>query len=140
MEIDEANSVSELPPSLVINRQIRRFLVAGFSAVGTDALGYYVLTHVGLHHNIAKPLSFIAGTLVAYLINKYYTFEKTEKSATEVVRFGLLYIGTLLINTGVNALVYRLGGEPAKLLAFLCATGTSTILNFIGQKWWVFKG
>ena len=26
-----------------------------------------------------------------------------------------------------------------KLFAFLCATGTSTILNFIGQKFWVFK-
>jgi putative flippase GtrA len=24
-------------------------------------------------------------------------------------------------------------------LAFLIATGASTILNFAGQKWWVFK-
>ena len=26
-----------------------------------------------------------------------------------------------------------------KLFAFLCATGTSTVLNFVGQKFWVFK-
>jgi putative flippase GtrA len=25
------------------------------------------------------------------------------------------------------------------LFAFLAATGTSTVLNFIGMKWWVFR-
>jgi len=29
--------------------------------------------------------------------------------------------------------------QLVKLFGFLCATGVSTILNFIGQKFWVFK-
>ena len=120
-----------------LKKEIPRFLVAGFSAVGVDLLVYYVLLNI-LSHSPAKALSFISGTFVAFVINKYWTFERKEKSYKEAIQFAALYFTTLIINVSVNKI--SLGLFPNLIfLAFLIATGFSTILNFLGQKFWVFK-
>jgi len=121
-------------------KELSRFLVAGFSAVGTD-FGVYYLLFDFLGYSPAKVISFLSGTIVAYLINKYWTFEKKNKSYREMLKFLFLYLGTLIVNVAVNRISLRLlpGLIPYPILiSFLLATGTSTILNFIGQKWWVF--
>ena len=120
-----------------IKKEIRRFLVAGVGAVGTDLCLYYILCNF-LSHDIAKSISFISGTVVAYVINKYWTFESYTHSYIELLKFILLYSLTLGANVLTNKymLVASVGNT---LLAFLLATGVSTVLNFIGQKWWVFN-
>ncbi|MGE4457261.1 MAG: GtrA family protein [Arcobacteraceae bacterium] len=117
-------------------KELKRFLVAGLSAVGTDLVTYYILLNF-FHHDVAKAISFLLGTIVAFVINKYWTFEKHEKSYKEIFQFGLLYTFTLGANVIVNKLV--LDNTNIVFLAFLVATGVSTVLNFLGQKYWVFK-
>lgn len=119
-----------------LKKEIKRFLVAGLSAVGIDLISYYTLLGF-LQNDIAKTISFFLGTLVAYTINKYWTFEKYEKSYKEVFQFGALYSLTLFANVLTNHYVLDFTGII--LLSFLCATGLSTVLNFLGQKFWVFK-
>jgi putative flippase GtrA len=124
-------------PSLTVaQKQLLRFLVVGCSAVATDFVTYTLLLHL-LAHAPAKTLAFIAGTIVAYVLNKYWTFEKPGTNHAELSRFVILYTSTLVANVAVNATALLIF-PTAILFAFLCATGTSTILNFIGQKWWVF--
>jgi putative flippase GtrA len=119
-----------------VKKELKRFLLAGLSAVGTDSVAYYVLLNF-LSLDIAKAISFLCGTIVAFIINKFWTFEKHEKSYKEVITFILLYSATL----GANVLTNMFVLEKTNLvfLAFLVATGVSTVLNFIGQKWWVFR-
>jgi len=118
-------------------KELSRYLVAGFSAVGTDSLVYWALLHF-LTPSPSKAISFICGTIVAYLINKYWTFEISERSYREMSKFAALYATTFAVNVGVNKVSLML--MPMQIFfAFLAATGTSTILNFIGQKLWVFK-
>lgn len=120
-----------------LSKEIPRFLVAGFSAVGTDMLFYYLLLNF-LSHSPAKAVSFLSGTVVAFFINKYWTFGKKQKSYKEICLFACLYLFTLSVNVGINRLL--LGLFPNRVfLAFLAATGTSTVLNFVGQKFIVFK-
>lgn len=120
-----------------MRKQLGKFLVAGLAAVSTDLLLYYLLI-AGLGHSPAKAISFLSGTCVAYVLNKYWTFERDRHSYAEMARFGALYAGTLAANVAVNkaSLIMFPSGV---FFAFLCATGTSTVLNFIGQKWWVFS-
>lgn len=122
-----------------LKRQIRRFLLVGISAVLTDSAVYFLLLVFSVPATPAKITSFLVGTFVAFILNKFYTFESQEKSLAEVGRFLLLYSTTLGANAGVNAVVLLVLGQQAKILAFLCATGVSTILNFAGQRWWVFR-
>ena len=118
-----------------LKREMSRFLVAGFCAVGTDMGSYFLLLKV-LPHDYSKGISFLLGTIVAYCINKYWTFEKKTKSYSEMGKFSLLYLSTLAVNVLVNQIV--LNSFQSTILAFLMATGVSALLNFIGQKWWVF--
>ena len=120
-----------------MKKQIKRFITVGCTAVVTDFIAYTLLQTV-LDYLPAKALSFIAGTVVAYILNKHWTFEKKEKSHKEMFQFITLYTVTLGANVLVNQTSLYLFPQHI-LLGFLFATGTSAILNFIGQKWWVFK-
>ena len=119
-----------------IKKELKRFLVAGIGAVTTDLIAYYLLLDF-LTNDFAKAISFLLGTVVAFLINKYWTFEKYEKSYKEVFQFGALYSVTLGANVLTNKIV--IDYTQMVFLAFLVATGVSTVLNFLGQKFWVFK-
>jgi len=120
-----------------LKKELGRFFIAGCSAVATDLTVYYLLLSY-FSHSPAKTISFLSGTIVAYLINKYWTFEKQAKSLREALSFLGLYLFTLLVNVSVNK--FSLGIFPNfTLLAFLLATGCSTVLNFLGQKYLVFK-
>lgn len=119
------------------NIQLVRFMVSGISAVMTDMGTYFLFLHI-LSHSPAKTISFILGTIVAFLLNKFWTFEKPAISMKEIVKFGLLYLFTLGANVGANkTFLWLLVGQV--FIAFLAATCVSATLNFLGQKHWVFK-
>ena len=130
--------------------ELIKFIISGCCAVATDMLGYYLLS-LFLPLSISKAVSFLAGTGVAYFMNKYYTFGRKEKSFEEVRNFIFLYLFSLAANVLVNKISLLLcpvifanvsiinNFETIKVFAFVAATGTSTVINFIGQKFWVFK-
>ena len=91
-----------------LKKELRRFLVAGFSAVGTDMGSYYILIKY-ISHSPAKATSFILGTGVAYVINKYWTFEKKEHSVAEIARFAMLYLTTLGLFRSKSKNLVKLG-------------------------------
>ena len=119
-----------------LKKEMKRFLVAGISAVATDLGTYYLLLGY-FDPAIAKTISFLLGTIVAFVISKYWTFEKHERSYREVIKFVSLYTVTLFANVVTNEIV--LNQFHIVFLAFLVATGISTVLNFIGLKRWVFR-
>ncbi|WP_420869779.1 GtrA family protein [Cohnella ginsengisoli] len=112
-------------------------MIVGCLSVLVDTIVYFLLKEF-IAPSIAKAISFICGTIVAYLLNKKWTFEETTHKSSKIFKFMALYLCTLGANIAVNHLSLQIVRE-AYLLAFLAATGTSTTLNFIGQKWWVFK-
>jgi putative flippase GtrA len=118
------------------NKELVRFLFAGGSAVATDLLAYILLERL-VDYNIAKGLSFGLGGLVAYFLNNFWTFKAASITNVNVSRFVVLYLLTFVCNVATNNMIVVL--LEAKWMAFFCATGVSTILNYLGQKFWVFK-
>ncbi len=117
--------------------ELVRFFVAGVMAVLTDLIAYYLLLNI-LGNVFAKFISFIFGSLVAFLLNKYWTFEQKEKSYTEVLRFVFLYLSTLFVNVATNTFILEYE-RSFVLFSFIVATAISTVLNFLGQKFFVFR-
>ena len=121
-----------------INKQeILKFLVGGGTAVIVDFFTYKIFMMLGLERTIAKTLSFICGSIVGFIINKYWTFKSPKFQIKEILKYTVLYILTALINSQVNKYTLLLFGN--EMFAFLCATGVSTILNFLGQKFLIFR-
>lgn len=118
-------------------KEIIKFGLVGILGTAIDATVYmFMLDIVGII--FAKALSFICGSIVAFILNKILTFRNKDKSSKQIVKFSILYMGTLIVNIVVNYYIL-LVWDDKYLEAFVVATMVHTILNFIGQKLWVFK-
>ncbi|MGE0695516.1 MAG: GtrA family protein [Pirellulales bacterium] len=119
---------------------MRRFLVIGSSSVVIDYAAYCLLAGpLAVEMNLAKGISYVIGMAFGFVGNKYWTFGSARRSATEPFSYLALYLVTLAVNIGVNGLVLAALGRGATLLAFLVATGTTTVLNFLGMRLVTFR-
>lgn len=116
--------------------EMLKFGVGGGSAVLTDLAGYLVLKNM-THVSLAKGISFVMGSAVGFVINKLWTFESRQFSWGEIIKYILLYAFSATINAIVNKEILDVSGSV--MFGFLMATGVSTIINFLGQKFFVFK-
>lgn len=117
-------------------KELLKFCVAGGSAVVVDFIVYMLLKQF-IDVSIAKAVSFVSGAIVGFIINKLWTFESKQFKSSEVIKYIILYTCSATANTLVNKGVLTIVNWT--ILAFLCATATSTIMNFLGQKFFVFR-
>ena len=127
-------------PRLSLKTQVVRFVLTGGLSAIVDFGLYVLLLEVGLHVNVAKTLSFIAGTTTAYLINRRWTFRATPSRARFIAVMAL-YALTYAVQIGINYLFYMaLDEKPWRVpVAFVIAQGTATVINFVVQRTVIFR-
>ncbi len=117
-------------------RECIRFLVCGCVVVCVDFLAYRLL-FAFIPVASAKALAYVCGTVTGFFINKYWTFRSKRRAWREACMYCLLYACTAAANTFANSFV--LGRCHSFLFAYLVSTAVSTVLNFIGQKYFIFS-
>jgi putative flippase GtrA len=129
-----------IPPTLGLKTQVVRFVITGGLAAVVDFGLYVAGLGLGLNVNVAKSLSFIEGTLTAYLINRRWTFQAPPSKA-RFVAVMLLYALTYTVQVGINYIFYMQFAEhPWRVpVAFVIAQGTATVINFIVQRSVIFR-
>ena len=115
-----------------------RFILVGICSVTIDFVFYYLFIYFDFFDpNNSKRLSFIIGAIFAFFANRSYVFRISEKKNSQFILFSLLYFFSFILNTLVHDYVYFL--TSITLISFLFATAVSTITNFLGQKFVIFK-
>ncbi len=129
-----------LPPTLPLKTQVLRFLITGGFAAVVDFGLYVAGLAAGLNVNVAKSLSFIAGTVTAYLINRRWTFQ-APPSKSRFVAVCVLYGLTYAVQVGINYVFYmQFEDRPWRVpVAFVIAQGTATVINFVVQRAVIFR-
>ena len=122
----------------LLKLEIFRYLVVGGGAVFIDFLSHMTMVHAfQIHISVSKAISYILGAFFAFLMNRIWTFQSDQRIHKSLVKFSILYASTFCANVVMNAFAVLIG-MPV-IIAFAIATATSIVLNYIGQKFWVFR-
>ena len=115
-----------------------RFLIVGICSVIIDFLFYYLFIFFEiLDPNNSKRISFIIGAIFAFYANRNYVFRVNDKKFSQYILFSILYFISFILNSLVHDYIFLI--TSLTLVAFLFATFVSTIINFVGQKFIIFK-
>jgi putative flippase GtrA len=133
-------SVRAQPVRRGVIDQAVRFVLFGVLSAGVDFGVYQLFLHVGTWADVAKAISFVCGTVTAYVLNRRWTFDSAG-GAAPATKFALLYTVTFFVNVGVNALgLHLLAGHRWQVpLAWVIAQGTATVINFVMLRTVVFR-
>ena len=139
-----AHEPQRVGPHQEQSRHVGRFIVVGVLSVGTDAAVYLTMVSGGLPRDVSKGIGYVAGMAIGFFLNKTWTFGSRRAARSEALAYVFLYAVTLGVNIGLNRLVLAMGMErmmPVVLaiFAFLVATGTTTVLNFLAMRFIVFR-
>jgi len=91
---------------------------------------------------ISRILAIVLSMVWNFFANRKFTFKASqEKVLHQLPKWLIVYGLTSLVNFLVfTLLISILGGEFwPRNIAFVCGTGISLILNFIGSALWAFK-
>ena len=127
-----------------LRTQLVRFVITGGLSAVVDFGLLNLFMALGLGYNLAKALSFVAGTTTAYLINRRWTF-RAEPSKRRFLAVVALYLVTFAVQVGLWAVCYPwlLGVSGSEVVARVCgfviAQGVATTVNFIVQRTVIFR-
>lgn len=124
-----------------------RFLLVGLvnTVIGLSTM--YILLYTGFSYWYATFLGNAVGACVSYFLNKTFTFRDNGTISRSIFRF-FIVIGTcyfiayfigIRVAIEIIELMVNTPLEYAEHLAILIGTVMYTLLNFIGQKRFVFS-
>lgn len=128
-----------------VGTQAFRFIISGgISAIFDLGLTAILQLGFGLSAGMSRSFGFVLGTIVAYLINRRWTFQ-AEPSKRRFAAVALLYVITYFVNVGLHMVGYNLlsgwglSEVFAVVIAYVVAQGTATVVNFLVQRKFIFN-
>ena len=129
----------------IFDKSFLRFVLVGLinTAVGAGVMFIaYNLFHTG--YWLSSAANYVAGGIVSFFLNKYYTFRNTEKSLWQALRFAVILVICYFAAYGaakplVKALLSAQKTSVQENAAMLVGMGVYVILSYLGQRFFAFK-
>ena len=140
-------------------KQAAKFSVVGiFNTLVDYAVFYVMLAFFNLDKSISQIIATVVAMCGSYIINKNWTFKASKNTKTQIVKFVLtnivsmsltiifmdIFHEVLNLHEWANSLLslvgitYKLDGDIGVMFCKVLASFFSLIVNFLGNKFWVF--
>ena len=121
----------------MIFKKFSNYFFFGIISFLIDFFIYNFLSfYLNIDVNLSKGISFIAGSVNSFVLNKKITFFSIEKGFKEPLRFSLVYLSSLLVNYFSHKYLINYFDN---FLPFIISTSLSVLINFTGLNFFVFK-
>ncbi len=129
----------------LIDRKLLKFLFVGIiNTIIGCGLMFLLYNCFNISYWIASACNYVAGGIISYFLNKYFTFKNTNKSIKQIIYFiiniALCYFIAYFL--AEKSIYYILSSQSQKLkdnLALVCGMCIYTGLNYLGQRLIVFN-
>ena len=130
-----------------MSNELKNFLYKGykFSIVGILSTVFYYGVFVffykivNFHYMLSSIIGYVSGLLLGYQINKNWTFiDQIDKSKIYIVSYITVYVVSL-ISSQISLLYFVEILLIKPLYANIFAIVLSTVMNFLGTNFFVFK-
>lgn len=125
--------------STVLRQQLFRYIIIGGLSTLINYCVFYILYQkFSVYYLTAHALGFSISVFFGYFFNKNWTYQSSNESKKEVVKYYMVYLfslslGLLLLKLLVDVL--HLDPRFAKFIEI----GITASTNFLGTKLWVFR-
>ena len=119
-----------------------RFGLVGLLGLMTDLSLFYMLSSNGLGLGVAHIMSFLAATVVNYVLNARWSFARNDRAIFHADRrrylaFLIIALSALFLRGGILAVLIELFALPAQV-AILVAIGAAAVVNYLGSAFFIF--
>ena len=129
----------------IIDATTIKFLLVGVinTLVGTSVM-FLAYNLLGGSYWVSSAANYVVGSVVSYVLNKYFTFQNRERSVKIILKFIVNIWCCYLIAYGAAKPFVRwlLRGYSVKLQdngAMVVGMCLFVILNYLGQRYFTFK-
>ncbi len=131
----------------ILKAEESRFILVGIAntLIGTSTM-LFAYNVLGFGYWISSILNYVVGSIFSYFANKYFTFKSEKKSWKEVLRFivniVVCYVIAYTIAQPLIRMVlgrWNLSTSIFEQISMLTGTVIFILINFCGQKFFVFK-
>ena len=127
--------------------RLTRYLVVGGLSTAVDFAVLTLLKSLGLPTVLANSLSYSAGTVVSFSLNRLWTYSdaRSKPIPLQFLQFLTISLCGLLFNTGIVLLVtsalnqFFNGPNSSYLPAKIVATFVVFVWNFVANRLWTFN-
>lgn len=121
--------------------QFVKFNIVGVLNTAVDFGVYFLLTKfAGMNYVLAQTISYTAGIANSYVWNTIWTFKQEKRRNTkEILLFILVNLVSYGVSVGILALCKDVFHVPYELVSKAAASFGSALVNFAGNKLFVFN-
>ena len=129
----------------ILDKTLVKFLLVGvINTLVGSGLMFLLYNLAGWSYWLSSAANYIAGGVVSFFLNKYFTFQSKEWSWRQAGRFALTVAACWLLAYGaakplVRTLLSSLSPRLQENAAMLAGMCLYTALNYLGQRFFAFQ-
>jgi len=130
---------------MLFDRVLIKFILVGLAntIVGSGVM-FLMYNVFGLGYWISSAANYVVGSVLSFFLNKYWTFNVRKWSVYMVIAFiiNIVISWFLAYKLARTAIYFLLINQPQKIrdnVALFTGMCLFTVLNYIGQRFIVFK-